>query len=141
MSDPNRDAAIAKARKIFEARYSMDRKEVIEAGRVRDFCMAMNEPVPAAGKPVPPLFVLTLGRFRRPVQEKGAGAVNAGDDFRFFKPVYVGDIIESRRELLGIDEKQGKVGPMYLTRIETKYVNQHGEVVAIQRHNQLRWGL
>src|SRR3954465_11966017 len=107
MADGRSQSVIEKARRIFEARYAADRSEIIEAGRVRDFCLAINEPAPEPGKPVPPLFLLTLGRFRRPTQEKGAGAVNAGDEFIFLKPVFVGDVIASRRELLGIEEKQG----------------------------------
>ena len=60
--------------------------QTIEAGRVRDYLCALDEPAPGPGDPVPPLFLLTLGRQRRPHLEQNTGGtcgVNAGDSFEF----------------------------------------------------------
>jgi hypothetical protein len=124
----------------YVARYGERRVEVVEAGRVRDYLLALNEPADiAAGAQVPPLFLLTLGRTRRPQPARGS-AVNAGDDFEFFAPVYVGDVITIERRVLGVDEKAGKQGKMYLTRAQATYVNQHGTLVGRALLNILRWG-
>jgi N-terminal half of MaoC dehydratase len=122
------------------ARYGTPRSEPVEAGRVLDYLLALNEPLqPEAMMPVPALFLLTLGRTRRPQPARGA-AVNAGDDYEFLAPVFVEDVITITRRVLAIEEKQGKQGQMYLTRAEAIYTNQHGRVVARALLNTLRWG-
>ena len=131
---------IAEIRADYLARYGEPRRETVEAGRVRDYLSALNEPADlAANAPVPALFLLTLGRTRRPQPARGS-AVNAGDEYEFLAPVHVGDVITIERHLLGVDEKEGKQGKMFLTRAEATYVNQHGTLVARARLNTLRWG-
>jgi hypothetical protein len=134
------DPIIQAIRRDYEERYGRARTETVEAGRVRDYLLAMDEPADiSAGQPAPALFMLTLGRTRRPQPTRGA-AVNAGDDFEFLAPVYVGDAITIERRVIAVDTKQGKVGRMYLTRAEAAYTNQHGALVARARSNILRWG-
>jgi hypothetical protein len=134
-------SAVEEIRADYIARYGTPRTEVVEAGRVRDYLLALDEPADLVqpGAPVPPLFLLTLGRTRRPQPARGS-AVNAGDEFEFFAPVYMGDRITIERQVLGVDEKQGKQGKMYLTRAEAKYVNQDGTLVGRALLNTLRWG-
>ena len=127
-------------RREYEARYGAQRHEPVELGRVKDYLLAMDEPADIGpGDVVPALFVLTFGRTRRPQPSKGS-AVNAGDDYEFFAPVRVGDTITIARKVLGVDEKQGKNGRMFLIRAEATYTNQRGEQVALGRLNTLRWG-
>jgi len=124
----------------YHARYGEPRHEAVELGRVKDYLLAMDEPADIrAGDVVPALFVLTLGRTRRPQPSKGS-LVNAGDDYEFFVPVRVGDSITIARTVLGVDEKQGKNGRMFLLRAEVSYTNQRGERVALARLKTLRWG-
>ena len=131
---------IEEIRADYVARYGTPRTEVVEAGRVRDYLLALNEPADLApGTPVPALFVLTLGRTRRPQPARGS-VVNAGDDYEFFAPVFIGDRITIERRVLGITEKQGKQGTMYLTRAEATYVNQKSTLVARAQLSLLRWG-
>lgn len=141
MPDISRAESIIEAiRHDYETRYGEPRLEPVEAGRVRDYLLAMDEPADLRdGEPVPALFLLTLGRTRRPQPARGT-AVNAGDDYEFLAPVYVGDTITVERRVIAIDEKDGKVGRMYLTRAEATYTNQHGALVARARLNTLRWG-
>ena len=134
------DPIIEAIRRDYEERYGRARTETVEAGRVRDYLLAMDEPADIpAGQPAPALFMLTLGRTRRPQPARGA-AVNAGDDFEFLAPVYVGDAITIERRVIAVDTKEGKVGRMYLTRAEAAYTNQRGALVARARSNILRWG-
>ena len=131
----------AEIRRDYEDRCKHPRQETIEAGRVRDYLQAMNEPADLApGQAVPPLFLLTLGRTRRPQPSRGS-AVNAGNEYEFLRPVHVGDILTSRFSITAIEEKHGKVGQMFLIRTETRFENQKAELVGRATGNVLRWGL
>jgi hypothetical protein len=124
----------------YVARYRVPVHEPVEAGRLRDYLLALDEPPDfSPGRPVPPLFILTLGRTRRPQPARGS-AVNAGEEYEFRAPVHLGDTITVARRIVDVEQKQGKVGRMYLARAESTYTNQHGELVAIARQNVLRWG-
>lgn len=140
MTSMTSQEAADEMRREYQFRYGEPRKEPVELGRVKDYLLALDEPAEIGlGAVVPALFVLTLGRTRRPQPSKG-GAVNAGDDYQFFAPVRVGDTITVARTVLGVDEKQGKNGRMFLVRAEISYTNQHGERVALAQLNTLRWG-
>jgi N-terminal half of MaoC dehydratase len=124
----------------YELRYGAPRYELIEAGRVRDYLLAMDEIADILPDvPVPALFLVTLARTRRPQPSKGS-AVNAGDEYQFLRPVFIGDTIEVSRKVLAVEEKHGKAGLMYLTKAEVTYRNQREEIVAIAKSNTLRWG-
>jgi len=141
-STSSEEAIITELRARHDSRYGKPDIEVIEAGRVRDFLLSLDEPAQevAPGAVVPALFLLTLGRTRRPRGLRGS-AVNAGDEYEFLAPVHVGDTIRTVRELLGIEIKQGKHGAMYLTRTRSTHTNQRGEPVAVSHQTTLRWGL
>ena len=134
------EATIRQLGQEYAARFGPPRTELIEAGRVRDYLLAMDEAEASDDGPVPPLFLLTLGRSRRPQPARGS-AVNAGDEFEFHRPVHVGDRITVSLRVLPIEEKQGRHGVMYLVPREVTYINQHGELVAVSRHSSLRWAL
>jgi hypothetical protein len=42
-------------------------------------------------------------------------------------------------KLVGLEEREGRLGPMVFTTTETTYTNQHGEVCAIQRATGIRY--
>jgi hypothetical protein len=129
-----------RVRQELAARHPAPRSEPIEWGRVRDFLAALDEPVELApGAPVPPLFLLTLGRTRRPQPSKG-GAVKVGDEFEFLAPVHIGDTITVGAELGDVAEKTGQRGTMYLVTTEWTYRNQRGELVATGKTKTMRWG-
>lgn len=127
-------------REEMSARYNVTRTEAVELGRVRDYLLAMDEPADLKqGDPVPPLFLLTLARTRRPQPSKGT-AVKAGDAYEFVAPVLVGDTLTIEQRLIDIQVKQGKNGPMYLVIYGGAFTNQRGEKVAEQRVQSFRWG-
>lgn len=124
------------------ARFPAPFVERIEEGRVRDYLLALDQPPLAAGEPVPPLFLLTLARQRRPHlvnNSSGTGGVNAGDSFEFFAPIFVGDRLTVTSTVLGIEPKQAASRDMLLARIEYVYVNQHGRRVARRVNTTIRW--
>ena len=57
-----------------------------------------------------------------------------GNKYEVISPVYVGDVLTTSEKLVGIEERQGKSGPMAITTTETTYTNQRSEVVARYRH-------
>jgi acyl dehydratase len=133
---------IGEIRAQHQARYGTPAVEHIEAGRVRDYLLALDEPLPdlAPGAIVPPLFLLTLGRTRRPQPTRGS-AVNGGDRFEFRAPARIGDTIRTARELVAVDTKPGKNGLTFVSRIRATYTNQCGHVVAVAERRVLQWGL
>jgi hypothetical protein len=140
MTEMTSQEATDELRRGYQSRYGEPRREVVELGRVKDYLLALDEPADIGpGDAVPALFVLTMGRTRRPQPSKGS-AVNAGDDYQFFTPARVGDSVTISRKVLGVDEKQGNNGRMFLVRAEVTYTNQDGERVALGRLNTLRWG-
>lgn len=106
--------------------------EVIEAGRVRDFLAVLGEDVRSdelQGRQLPPLFLLTLGRTRRPRSARGA-VINAGNKFTFRSPVYVGDVLIIRRSVIDVTMRAGSQGRLFLARVGTQYERSEGEIVA-----------
>jgi len=133
--------ALRELREQMEARYNVARVEAVELGRVRDYLFALDEPADiGVGDVVPPLFMLTLARTRRPQPSKGT-AVKAGDEYEFRAPVRVGDTITVTQRLADIEVKEGKSGPMYLVIAEGEFKNQRGETVCMQRLKTFRWGM
>jgi hypothetical protein len=134
------EAIRARLRQEYEARFPAPRVETIELGRVRDYLLALDEPADIGpGDAVPPLFLLTLGRTRRPQPSKG-GAVKAGDAYEFIAPVRVGERITIEFRLKDIEEKQGRMGQMFLLTQEWTYRNESGATVARATTTSLRWG-
>ena len=121
-------------------RYRSVRREAIEAGRVRDYLLAIDEPAELqSGQPVPPLFLLTLGRVRRPVSGQWS-AMKAGDEYAFIAPVHVGDVITITCAIPPVTHKRGSLGDMFLVAIECSYVNQDGLEVGTSRKKSIVWG-
>ena len=134
------DPVLDELRVEMAARYSGTRIEPVELGRVKDYLLALDEPANIGeGDTVPPLFLLTFGRTRRPQPAKGS-AVKAGDEYEFRAPVRVGDTLGVTTSLVDIEVKEGKRGRMYLVVAQMTFVNQHGETVGVGRIKSFRWG-
>ncbi len=135
------DPIMESIRTEMNARYAQARTEPVELGRVRDYLLSMDEPADGIGPGavVPPLFLLTLGRTRRPQPSKGS-AVKAGDEYEFRLPVRVGDSITVTPRLGDIQVKEGRQGRMYLVISEWTYANQRGETVGVAKTRSFRWG-
>jgi acyl dehydratase len=65
----------------------------------------------------------------------GYGRVVNGDmEFEFFRPARPGDTLTASSVIQDIIEREGRSGKMAFATTETTYINQHGELVAKQRH-------
>ena len=124
-----------------KARYGAPVTEMIEAGRVRDYLLALDKDAcHDRSAPVPPLFLLTLGRSRRPhLNRLPGGTVNASDEFEFFKDAFVGDEITIETIVVGVEKKVSAARDLYLISLEKLYRNKAGEVIARRFNRILRW--
>jgi acyl dehydratase len=57
----------------------------------------------------------------------------AGEDWEYLAPVHPGDTITATVRLESLEEKQGSSERFVLQTTETRYMNQHGVVVARAR--------
>lgn len=57
--------------------------------------------------------------------------LNAGNEYEYFDVITAGDVLESRRRTVDIQETTGRLGPMIITTSETVYTRvRDGKVVA-----------
>ena len=63
--------------------------------------------------------------------------LNGGTDCEFYRPVQAGDVLTATRRLVDISEREGSLGRMLVLVIETRYVNQDGELVAVNRDSTI----
>jgi len=57
----------------------------------------------------------------------------AGEEWEFLAPIYVEDRITAETRLHSLEEKVGRSGPFVVQIAETRFTNQDGELVALQR--------
>ncbi|MDC0035359.1 MaoC family dehydratase N-terminal domain-containing protein [Chloroflexi bacterium] len=123
----------------------------IEEGAILRFAEAIGDTNPifndktAAGKTkyggivAPPTFLRSIAHVKSPepkVQVKSPypANVDGGSEWEYFEPIKVGDTITATSYLADLNERQGgKFGDMLIMVRETKYINQHGTVAALQR--------
>ncbi|HZG31071.1 MAG TPA: MaoC family dehydratase N-terminal domain-containing protein [Ensifer sp.] len=122
-------------------RHGALKTEQVEAGRVRDFLLAIEAGPFDPSMPVPPLFLLTLGRTRRPHLDRlPGGTVNARDSFEFYENVFVGDEISIETRMVSVEKKAGSERDLYLIKAEKFYRREpEGALVARRTNSVLRW--
>ncbi|MBI2907376.1 MAG: MaoC family dehydratase N-terminal domain-containing protein [Chloroflexi bacterium] len=93
----------------------------------------------------PPTFVFDMsGDIFSPVNEDGRDVARitlpglriarGGNEYQFFEPVRPGDVINKRRKIAEIYEKEGKkTGKILFVVSETSYTNQKGQLLGINR--------
>jgi len=96
------------------------------------------------GTVVPPGYLVTMQMegespgFYMPYMLSLKGAIDAGGDWEFFKPVRPDDVIVVDRKFVNLYEKKGSLGTMLLNVFETTYRNQRGETVSKGRWTTIR---
>jgi hypothetical protein len=128
---------------------------LIEAGAVRRFCEAvgLTDPIyvdaPAAHaagypeRPVPAAFWSAIqvpgSELRRPeLGGFGSRNMNAGTEFDYLKPVYVGQTLACTAKLAALSERTGKSGHMVITVLEYTWRDESGSVVTRARLTGVR---
>lgn len=90
----------------------------------------------------PPTFLRSLlpGPSESPFPEPFAHILDAGSNYRFLRPVRVGDSITVTRSLKELFTKTGRLGEMLFKVREITYTNQLGQVVAVQETTIITYG-
>ena len=65
--------------------------------------------------------------------------LNGGTDVEYFDDVCSGGVLSASTKLTGLEEREGRMGPMLIVNIETTYRNQQGKTVAIARGTAIRY--
>lgn len=83
----------------------------------------------------PPTFLRSMrsGPPKVEVKSPYPAALDGGSEWEYFEPVRPGDRITVTNSVADIFERPGRLGNMLFIVRETKYVNQFGKVVALQR--------
>jgi acyl dehydratase len=123
----------------------------IEKGAIQRFAEAIGDtnPIfnndeeasktPYEGIVAPPTFLRSVAHVKTPepkiqVTSPYSANVDGGSEWDYFEPIRVGDTITATTYLSDINERKGgKFGNMLIMVRETKYINQHGRVAALQR--------
>jgi hypothetical protein len=113
----------------------------VEAGHVRRFCEAIEDPNPRWKSEAPPTFLVALAPASIHLAEAeayGKGWLNGGNRFEYFAPVRIGDEITARGRVVDVYEKEGSSGNLLFIIFETDYTNQRGNLVARLRGTMIR---
>ena len=119
----------------------------VEKGAIIKFAQAIGDTNPVfndevaarntryGGLIAPPTFLRSMrsGAPTVQVQSPYPAALDGGSEWEYFEPVRPGDRITVTTYLASLFERQGRLGNMLFMVRETKYVNQYGNVVALQR--------
>lgn len=91
------------------------------------------------GLVAPPTFLRSIAHVETPepkikVSSPYPANVDGGSEWEYFEPIHAGDTITATTYLSDVHERQGgQFGNMLIMVRETKYVNQFGNVAALQR--------
>ncbi|MBI4198472.1 MAG: MaoC family dehydratase N-terminal domain-containing protein [Chloroflexi bacterium] len=119
----------------------------VEKGAINRFAEAIDDPNPLyrdeaaarsshlGGIVAPPTFfrAMRAGPPRVRVESPLKRNLDGGSEWEFYEPVRPGDRIAVTQRLAGVVQRPGRLGPMVIMTRETRYVNQLGQLVAIQR--------
>ncbi len=126
----------------------------VEKGAVARFARAVGDPNPLyqdevaarnssyGGLIAPPTFLRSLlpGKYLTPFPEPFSYVLDGGSEYKFFAPLRVGDRVTVTRRVVDLFEKQGKLGTMLFRVQEIRYVNQLGELAAVQKTTTISYG-
>lgn len=143
---PDVERAIAELKRLVGLESAAMTYEV-EQGHIRRFAEAIGDPNPLWTREVvarksryggiiaSPTFLRTCpaGSFPQPVRSPFARNLDAGSEWEYFEPVRLGDRITAQQQLAEVSERESRLGSMVTMARETRYVNQLGQLVAVQR--------
>ena len=125
----------------------------VEKGAVIRFAEAIDDPNPAyqdeiyarksryGGIIAPPTFfrAMRAGSPRAHAESPLKRVLDGGSEWEFYEPVRPGDRITVTQALADAAQRSGRLGPMVILTRETRYVNQIGQLVAVQRTTSITY--
>jgi len=130
----------------------------VEWSKVREFARAIKDSDPLyfdpelakkelGGIPVPVTFLQTSAFWSSADSQPGGAGfdmrriLHGEQEFEFFKPIFVGDVLTGVSKIADIYEKEGgRGGKMTFMVSEVEYTNQKGEKVAVSRSTLIETG-
>ena len=118
-----------------------------ERGAIIKFAQAIGDPNPLyndqeaarmtryGGLIAPPTFLRSMPSGPPKMEFEGpySAGLDGGSEWEYFETIRVGDRITVTNRIADLYERQGRLGNMVFVINETKYVNQFGQTVALQR--------
>ncbi|MBI4311395.1 MAG: MaoC family dehydratase N-terminal domain-containing protein [Chloroflexi bacterium] len=125
----------------------------VERGAIIRFAEAIDDPNPVyqdeaaarrtrfGGTIAPPTFfrAMRAGPPRVQVESPFRRVLDGGSEWEFNEPVRPGDRISVTQRLSNVAQRAGRLGPMIILTRETRYVNQLGQLVAVQRSTSITY--
>ncbi len=125
----------------------------IERGAVEKFANAIGDPstlytdpqaarrTPVGAQIAPPTFLRLLkpGPHRAVYDQPLPNVLDGGSEYTFHEPIRVGDRVTVTSALVDVFEKSGRLGPMLFRVHEIRYMNQFGDLAAIQRTTSINY--
>ena len=119
----------------------------VEKGAIIKFAQAIGDDNPIyndenaarstkyGGLIAPPTFLrsMRVGANKVNVKSPYSANLDGGSEWEYFEPIRPGDLITVTQYLADLHERQGRLGNMLIVVRETKYMNQFGNVAALQR--------
>jgi peroxisomal enoyl-CoA hydratase 2 len=129
----------------------------IEWSKVREFARAIRDPNPvyfdpelakkeAGGIPIPATFLQVAAFWQDSESVPTANfdlrrILHGEQEFEFFKPIFVGDVLTGIGRISDVFEREGgRGGKMTFMVTEIEYKNQKGEKVAVARSTLIETG-
>ena len=125
----------------------------VEKGAIVKFAQAIGDRNPIfteeeaarktwyGGLIAPPTFLRSTipGPPKAEFRDPYPAVLDGGSEWEYFQPVRPGDRITVTSKIAEIQERQGRLGNMLIVVRETRYVNQFGATVAIQRSTRISY--
>ena len=125
----------------------------VEKGAVIRFADAIEGPNPVyrdevaardsryGGLIAPPTFLRSMAPGPATVEARSplTRTLDGGSEWEFFYPVRPGDLVTVTVKLASVVQRTGRLGQMIILTRETTYVNQLGQIVAIQRSTSISY--
>jgi acyl dehydratase len=125
----------------------------VEKGAVIRFADAIEDPNPVyrdevaardsryGGLIAPPTFLRSMAPGPATVEARSplTRTLDGGSEWEFFYPVRPGDLVTVTVKLASVVQRTGRLGQMIILTRETTYVNQLGQIVAIQRSTSISY--
>ena len=91
------------------------------------------------GLVAPPTFLRSISSGLTKVEARSPypARVDAGSEWEYFEPVRPGDRIAVTTTIVDISERTGRLGNMLFIVREIRYVNQFGNLAALQRNTRI----
>ena len=125
----------------------------VEKGHIKRFAESIEDPNPLFNDEVvarnskyggiiaPPTFLRTMnaGRARVKAESPFNRTLDGGSEWEYYEPIRPGDLITVTQKLASVVQRQSRLGPMIIMTRETNYVNQLGQLIAVQRSTSLSY--